>query len=257
MTMTSNTPVSLNQDTAIVEHESHENIPIAPELGSNEQPDKIEENIDASQKVLESAKDEGFLKALTHLAEGDFDDSENKDSEVPAEDAEEVQEEVKEEKENQVEKNEEDKDPEDKVLVARIKELESKVVDLEDRNKKLFEQVKSLQENNKLALETLLEMTLILQKIIEDKEDNEEKVSLLELLIEVMGQLMKQMFVPDDGSTNENNNTQTKSTPKKGKPRMNAKEAMELLRQRGLIDSPEPESKPKETSTPLIENASS
>lgn len=255
MPMSSNVPVTVGADARINNSFSAENAEIFKEPIVEEE--HVEEEsketvIETSDQILASAKGEGFEEALIHLAEGDFDPVE--DSRV--EEGNEIEELSSLGTGNEVDESKkallpESKNPEDiasetnqeieqDASVGRIRDLETQVISLEEKNKNLLEKIQGLETNNTLAMQTLLEMTMVLHEMAKDEEDDEKKATMLEVLVDMMGSLMKAMFVPEDNKSVESvaqSGINHQETVKKGNKKRSIDEIVKKLRKEGRIRS--------------------
>lgn len=164
---------------------------------------------DFADQLLHAAKEEGLEGAIVHLANGDFEKS---DEVIVVEEihAEEVQEisEITQVEDGEIESNQIDAGDDRTDIEAngeglethnsRVEMLEVKATQLEEQNKELFENIKSLESKNTLAMQAMLEMTIIMHEMLKEEEDDEEKISGLEMIILLLSKLMKAMFVPEE-----------------------------------------------------------
>ena len=140
-----------------------------------------------ADKVLASAKEEGFEEALTHLADGDF----------------------KKEKES-LEINEIDLElPENDIIdepvitlemqfnAERLQILEEKVKDLTEQNKEFAYKIKNLETQKAQELFSLAELIRIYEEWIESAPSVEEKVGFLEILMDILKEFAKGLMEPD------------------------------------------------------------
>ncbi len=144
--------------------------------------------------LLDRVRDEGMEEALISLGE---DEPETEEGMATSDNnTQDEEEEVLEETRDKPKTEEEDIE---KIMVLeRINELEAKVVDLEGKNQQLAEQLKSTNENLQLSLEVLQQMAVLLRRIIEKEEDEKEKVSLLEIFVAMMGNLLESLAKPEE-----------------------------------------------------------
>lgn len=200
-TMTANAPTAIPTTHRVMSEgprvvDRHESTTIEP---ADETITDVDQSHMDADELLEVVKDNGFEQAFEFLADDDVvegeegDVTEEKDSENPmtAE---------SEEGENELPDIEEE---EKQNVFERIKELENKVTDLEEKNKELSDRLKGSEENLQLSLETMQQMALILKELIEEEEDERKKISLLEVLVMIMGNLMQEIAYPEDESSQE------------------------------------------------------
>lgn len=254
-TMSSNVAVQVAGDTmSKAPSVDHENRSFQTETPVENQDVEINENVstqDMADQILSSAKEGGFEEALQRLADGEFDEEKAIQEEVIAttKDAPEAEEGIIElEIDADGEKAQENKEPQEREeMIGRIKELEAKVVNLEERNTELFEKVKKVEINNTLATQTLLEMAVIMHEMLKDEEDDEKKISMLELLVNAMAELIKVMFVPEEEDDQKSGDIQDRrESEHKGKKRSFG-EIVSSLREKGLIKSqPQKDQAPQE-----------
>lgn len=168
---------------------------------------------DFADQLLVAAKEEGLEGALVHLANGDFEKSDEGTvvEEIRAEEVREISE-ITQVEDGAIEGEQADENttrtdiheasitnPE--VPNARVEILEMKATQLEEQNKELFEKVKSIESKNTLAMQAMLEMTIIMHEMLKEEEDDEEKISGLEMIILLLSKLMKAMFIPEETET--------------------------------------------------------
>lgn len=256
---TNETPMTSNVSVP-VSSESVESVHFEAQQGSLDfnHAEQTQDEIETSDKILDSAKNEGFEEALTRLANGDF-DQENDIENEGEKDEPENQSDQEEEKslegleidfkngkdakqEVEFSKGEEEPlelDDERDEMVARIKDLDSQIVDLEEKNKELFEKVKHLETNNTLAMQTLLEMTMVLHELLKEEEDDEKKMTAMEALIKMMGELMRAMFVPDndDGIDRVAKMGEGQKETVKNDKKRDVRDVIRKLQEKGMIRS--------------------
>lgn len=160
--------------------------------------DSSDLNQTAADQILNSAKEEGFEKTLVFLANGAFQEGDEADLEGEVKILE-----NSEAANSGISDTEEIKDVEDQKdgslqQIERIKDLEEKVRTTEEKNRDLVEKLERVEGNNTKALQTMYEMTLIMQEMLKDEKDEKEKVSKLQLLLQIMLTLMNAMFMPED-----------------------------------------------------------
>lgn len=143
----------------------------------------------SADRILHSAKDEGFDEALIHLADGDFDEESLTQEEIPDPEV---------SGENNTELTPEEM--EKQALMSRVQELEEQVEDLKQKNQELFNEVSKIKENAEVSNQALLMLALALYELAKKEENEEKKISLMELIISMMTLFMKEMFVPEDES---------------------------------------------------------
>lgn len=162
-------------------------------------------NKSMSDMLLESAKDEGFEKALQKMADGDFIEEEIEDENSEVKENPEVKPDVADElAEDQLdsenpdgkEKTDSDKkeDAEIMTLHDRIAELESKFNDLSEENKQILERAKSAELQNEKLQEIVLLLAQAMYELAKQEEDEEKKVSILEILVKMMTVFMQETF---------------------------------------------------------------
>lgn len=196
MTMTANTPTSISAPQASSEmlHEGNGYSPAIdkPAEGVSESISNPESDVDA---LLNVVREEGFESAFEYLAEDEGSDSDNSS---------EKQDEI-DDQTQEVENAEfqDTNDDEKKGVFERIKELEEKVTNLEDKNKEISDRLKGAEDNLRLSLETMQQMVLVLKALVEEEEDERKKMSLLEILVTLMGNLMTELAYPEDESSQE------------------------------------------------------
>lgn len=236
------------------------NLPSSPSLGGEESEQfqgEFETNNDSADAILNSAKEEGFEEALIHLANGDFDGEieslktdDNPDSEEvslgepEAEDVNNPKPEKIQDTDTKTKPENEDAEPsedeERQAVVEKIRFLEEKLDSLEEKNKELSARLMAVENRQALTMQTLLEMAMVLREMVKDEEDEEKKVSLLELLVDMMGNLMIAMFVPDDKEANKKVSQlaqKEQKQVKKGTKKRSLEEIVRTLRDRGEIRS--------------------
>ena len=213
MTVNTTTPVMSQVQTShgegysISTENSVESISETPVFESDAPKTTIEE--ESAHSLLASAKDEGFENALIHLSEGDFDIKEGEEeildeaepisadkdprfAEKKAEDGE-----IIEDGETQIK----EPTPEEAArmeMMGRMKDLELQVTNLDERNKELASRLKDADILNNMAMQTLMEMTHALSKLVEEEKDENDKVSLLEILVMVMGEMLQVLYKPQE-----------------------------------------------------------
>ena len=131
-----------------------------------------------ADQVLQSAKDEGFEEALTHLANGDFEEkrTENEFQELVTNEATIVQEPlIPTESEFEME-----------FYKEKVRTLEAeKKVQLEV-NKDLLQRVKKMEHEQAVTIFTLAEIIRMYEEMIEEAPNHKEKAGLLETLIQAL-----------------------------------------------------------------------
>lgn len=197
--MISGNVVSLNTDVSgeafesetIEQGEIVENIIETPEIEQQKPP------IEEADMLLSSAKDEGFEEALTHLAEGDFtrDTSDNKTGDEEKQNAEE--EEAIEQPIENIDEEENMTDGEKAELVEKIHRMDEQITNLEEKTKMLTEKLKISEANLKLSLETLLAMAQLMKEMIKKEKSKKKKLSLLEFLLQLMGNFLLSIVDPE------------------------------------------------------------
>lgn len=261
--MSSNVPVTVGATTGgennfLPESSGQVRVPAEQEVKPDNGP---QDEVQISEKILLSAKEEGFEEALTHLANGDFEtagdsfgsvlETEANEPNVEVEDMgptdfeqeEKIEESSANEKNTSNEKaapivdGEVEGDEKNEVVVEKIRELESQVTGLEEKNKELFEKVQNLENNNTLALQALLEMTMVLREMLKEEDNSEKKVPLLQSLVNLMTSLMIAMFVPDGEKALQQTakNVEKQEVVRRGSKRKSMEEAIRILRSRGTI----------------------
>ncbi|MDO8269533.1 MAG: hypothetical protein Q7T54_02580 [Candidatus Levybacteria bacterium] len=254
MPMSSNVPVAVGVDAGINDSFSAESAemskPIVGEEHVEEEPK--ETVIETSDQILFSAKNEGFEETLIHLAEGDFDPIDKKEvgdtvereveltTSGPEKRTAESSESAQLEFDPEDKTDEVPKDNEQDVVGSRVKDLETQVINLEEKNKNLLEKIQSLESSNTLAMQTLLEMTMVLHEMAKDEEDEEKKATMLEVLVDMMASLMKAMFVPEDNKRVEGvaqSGINHQEVVRKGSKKRSIDEIVKKLRKEGAIRS--------------------
>ena len=148
--------------------------------GENIQED-IEE-VTIANKLLNSAKDDGFEEALIKLANGELEvGNENNEPEVL--DSDDSPEEFK---------PEEMLPEEMKPFHEQIVLLEEKVADLEEKNKELLERAKNSEKTNQVNQEIMLALAMALHELAKREEDEEKKISMLELIVNMLTYFMRE-----------------------------------------------------------------
>lgn len=207
MNMQSNVPVAVNNSenytSNIIETDVEiANLDQAPEDGVRAVKSELIESEDGTvsfpDRILESAKEEGFEEALTHLADGDFDETD--------EDAEPVMT----EEDSEPAEIEDKKIDEDEKIVEyseQITILEGKVEDLENKNKDLFERLSNVEDRQNLSAQAMLETILLLKALAEEEEDDKKKADILSTVLQFMENLIIMMFVPESEESLKNKNS--------------------------------------------------
>ncbi len=217
-----------------------ENIHEAPHEAKEDAPTTIEQQ--GADKLLASAKDEGFEDALTHLAEGDFDPVEDTTQEHERD----VEHSGKEPQftipETKAEARDDDTSeinvltPEEEErmgVISHMKELESQVINLDEKNKELSSRLKDSEVVTTMAMQTLMEMTHALRELIDEEENEEEKISLLEIMVMVMGKMLETFYKPQGSEISGQQETvQQVERPQKSKRNENVTRIMQYLQEK-------------------------
>lgn len=151
-------------------------------------------NEQLADDILNSAKEQGFEDALTRLANGDF-ENQGKG----------MEDEKKDTNEDDIQKLEpEEVDVEEELLKEaspleeQIKELQKKALEFEDNNKELKDRVQALEKSNEMEMQAILQLAQVIYELIKREEDEKKKASMLEIVINIIAELMKAMFIPED-----------------------------------------------------------
>ncbi len=162
--------------------------------------------------LLESAKEEGFLEALVHLANGDFEDSQNYSDETSSDV---LELEFETDDLETIENEEQVIDPQKEELLVRIDQLESQVADVLTKNEKLNLDLQKANERADLSQETLMAMFYALYELAKKEEDEKKKIGLFETLIELVSQFMLTVIDPEGefNKKEENDSNKTEKEP--------------------------------------------
>ncbi len=180
--------------------------------------DENEAGVNTADQILESAKDEGFEMTLKDLADGKF--------EEPEEEAIEGDKKISEEETVLEEIVSEDKvDP----ALEKFEVFKKQFEGLNEELKGMQERVSKI-EDNYLSKEALLEAMLIIAEL-KKSEDEEEQLSLFELLVKAMARVLTDL-APDEEQQKVNGQEQNKSPKKKGR---SINEIRQELIAKGLI----------------------
>ncbi len=199
-----------------------------PELG-------LETPRDEAEMLFKSAKEEGFKEALTHLAEGDFEEvAEQVTVEEPIENAatpENENEPIK--KDIQEGEVEEVPEKEREELLEKIETLEGKVSGLIEHNEELNERLVKAEERAQLSQEMLIEMFKYLYELAKKEEDEKKKLSLFEVLLSFIAKFMITVVDPD--AKMENDKKAVPSTGTKQKKGTSMDEMIKFLKEKGMV----------------------
>ena len=264
MTVNTATPVMSQVSTSYGEGFS-----VSPEGGTeNIHETPVEAKADAltttaeekgADQLLASAKDEGFEDALTHLAEGDFDPVEESShehednlehfSKEPQFTLPETKADVEAEDLSHVD-NMSAEEEERIGIISHMKELESQVINLDEKNKELAARLKDSEVVNTMAMQTLMEMTHALRELIDEEENEEEKISLLEIMVLVMGKMLETFYKPQQTEIGGSDEVvqQVESPRKKSKRNENVTRIMQYLQEKAdrMPTSTQPEAPAQE-----------
>lgn len=202
-----------------------ENSTIALETSSVESAFSTEEVNDAPtleiatsvpDRLLESAREYGFEEALQKLADGEFEEAVLKDDEVD-DSKDEVEGEVIEPTEN--ENGESLKDEEMVTVHEQIRQLEEKVEVLQEENKQLLERAKTAEDTNLANKEIMLALAKALYELAKKEENEEKKMTILEILFNMMTFFMQEIITDTDEQNKDKANkpAQANNARKKSK----------------------------------------
>ncbi len=184
---------------------------------------------DEAEMLFKSAKEEGFEEALTHLAEGDFEENPVEEAMVEAETSEKDLA-KKDSKEGEVE---EVPEKEREELLEKIETLEGKVSALIERNEELNERLIKAEERAQLSQEMLVEMFKYLYELAKKEEDEKKKLSLFEVLLSFIAKFMITVVDPD--AKIEDDKKTTTATTSKQKKSNSMDEMIKFLKEKGMV----------------------
>lgn len=177
-----------------------------------------------SDFILESAKEGDFEKTLQDLASDESSNDKTGDKTEGEDNG---------EKDNTVlEEEKEEKTP----LEVKFEELTKRFEEQQNELKEVQQKVIQLDEN-KISKEELLEALLILAEI-KKEEDDEKKLSLLELFVMAMTKILVEVAPKESGDYEESQPVSKTSYIKPEKKRRSIDEIRQDLMKRGLIHRP-------------------
>lgn len=154
--------------------------------------------ISDADRLLNYAKEEGFEEALTHLAEGDFDEV-AAEEQVLSEDIIDV--EVIDEMAIEEMRLQESMEAWEKMsVIQRIDIMKQKVTGLEEKNKELFTTLQEVSNKAELSYDSLIGIAAVLYMMLEQEEDEDKELDLLTLLVaalESMNQFIKYILIEE------------------------------------------------------------
>ena len=146
------------------------------------------DNREVADCLLDEAKDGGVDAALERFAGEEVWEPDEEDNMVEEAVAEPDTEEML---------PKEESDP----ITEKMQALENKVSEVLKQNAELRHNLEATQKNLQMAVESIYAMAVAIREMVEDEDDELKKMSILEILFEIVGRLMQAMAVPqeDDG----------------------------------------------------------
>ena len=146
------------------------------------------DNREVADGLLDEAKDWGVDAALERFAGEEVWEPDEEDNMVEEAVAEPDTEEML---------PKEESDP----ITEKMQALENKVSEVLKQNAELRHNLEATQKNLQMAVESIYAMAVAIREMVEDEDDELKKMSILEILFEIVGRLMQAMAVPqeDDG----------------------------------------------------------
>ena len=146
------------------------------------------DNREVADGLLDEAKDWGVDAALERFADEEVWEPDEEDDIVDETVAEPDTEEML---------PKEEADP----ITEKVQALENKVSEVLKQNAELRHNLEVTQKNLQMAVESIYAMAVAIREMAEDEDDELKKMSILEILFEIVGRLMQAMVVPqeDDG----------------------------------------------------------